>query len=77
MVPHQHDVDASAGMAGLVATAIHWHGIELDSYFDGVPGWGGTAGSVTPPIAAGQRFTAKFTPPRAGWSARPGAAPAL
>jgi FtsP/CotA-like multicopper oxidase with cupredoxin domain len=48
------------------ATAIHWHGIELDSYFDGVPGWGGTAGSVTPPIAAGQRFTAKFTPPRAG-----------
>jgi FtsP/CotA-like multicopper oxidase with cupredoxin domain len=48
------------------ATAIHWHGIELDSYFDGVPGWGGTAGSRTPPIAAGQQFTAKFTPPRAG-----------
>jgi FtsP/CotA-like multicopper oxidase with cupredoxin domain len=48
------------------ATAIHWHGIELDSYFDGVPGWGGTAGSITPPIATGQRFTAKFTPPRAG-----------
>ena len=47
-------------------TAIHWHGIELDSYFDGVPGWGGTAGSITPPIAAGQRFTARFTPPRAG-----------
>jgi FtsP/CotA-like multicopper oxidase with cupredoxin domain len=48
------------------ATAIHWHGIELESYFDGVPGWGGTAGSTTPPIAAGQRLTAKFTPPRAG-----------
>jgi FtsP/CotA-like multicopper oxidase with cupredoxin domain len=48
------------------ATAIHWHGIELDSYFDGVPGWGGAAGSTTAPIAAGQRFTAKFTPPRAG-----------
>lgn len=48
------------------ATAIHWHGIELDSYFDGVPGWGGTADRATPPIAAGQRFTAKFTPPRAG-----------
>jgi FtsP/CotA-like multicopper oxidase with cupredoxin domain len=47
-------------------TAIHWHGIELDSYFDGVPGWGGTVGSTTPPIAPGQRFTAKFTPPRAG-----------
>jgi FtsP/CotA-like multicopper oxidase with cupredoxin domain len=48
------------------ATAIHWHGIELDSYFDGVPGWGGTAGSITPPISGGQQFTAKFTPPRAG-----------
>jgi manganese oxidase len=48
------------------ATAIHWHGIELDSYFDGVPGWGGTVGSTTPPIDTGQRFTAKFTPPRAG-----------
>jgi FtsP/CotA-like multicopper oxidase with cupredoxin domain len=47
-------------------TAMHWHGIELDSYFDGVPGWGGTVGSTTPAIAPGQRFTAKFTPPRAG-----------
>jgi FtsP/CotA-like multicopper oxidase with cupredoxin domain len=47
-------------------TAIHWHGIELESYFDGVPGGGTTAGSVTSPIAAGQTFTAKFTPPRAG-----------
>jgi FtsP/CotA-like multicopper oxidase with cupredoxin domain len=47
-------------------TAVHWHGIELDSYFDGVPGWGGTTGSITPAIGAGQTFTAKFTPPRAG-----------
>ena len=48
------------------ATAIHWHGIELESYFDGVPGWGGTPGSTTPAIAPGQTFTARFTPPRAG-----------
>jgi FtsP/CotA-like multicopper oxidase with cupredoxin domain len=47
-------------------TAIHWHGIELESYFDGVPGWGGHSGSTTPAIAPGQTFTAKFTPPRAG-----------
>jgi FtsP/CotA-like multicopper oxidase with cupredoxin domain len=47
-------------------TAIHWHGIELDSYFDGVPGWGGHRGSTTPPIVPGGTFTAKFTPPRAG-----------
>jgi FtsP/CotA-like multicopper oxidase with cupredoxin domain len=48
------------------STAIHWHGIELESYFDGVPGWGGIPGSITPLIMPGQSFTAKFTPPRAG-----------
>ena len=47
-------------------TAIHWHGIELDSYFDGVPGWGGQSGNLAPPVASGQSFVAKFTPPRAG-----------
>jgi FtsP/CotA-like multicopper oxidase with cupredoxin domain len=47
-------------------TAIHWHGIELESYDDGVAGFGGTPGSVTPPVAAGGRFTARFTPSRAG-----------
>lgn len=47
-------------------TAIHWHGIELESYDDGVPGFGGGAGSVTPPVAAGGTFTARFTPSRAG-----------
>ncbi len=47
-------------------TAIHWHGIELESYDDGVPGFGGTTGSVTPPVLAGGSFTARFTPPRAG-----------
>ena len=47
-------------------TAIHWHGIELDSYDDGVPGFSGTGGSVTPPVAAGGTFTARFTPSRAG-----------
>ena len=47
-------------------TAIHWHGIELDSYFDGVPGWSGQAGNLAPPIAPGESFVAKFTPSRAG-----------
>jgi manganese oxidase len=47
-------------------TSVHWHGIELDSYFDGVPGWGGHPGSVTPVIAPGESFTAEMTPPRAG-----------
>ena len=47
-------------------TAIHWHGIELESFDDGVPGFGATAGSVTPPVAPGGSFTARFTPSRAG-----------
>jgi FtsP/CotA-like multicopper oxidase with cupredoxin domain len=47
-------------------TAIHWHGIELESYDDGVPGFGQSGASVTPPVAPGGTFTARFTPPRAG-----------
>lgn len=31
-------------------TAIHWHGIELESYYDGVPGWTGSAQQTTPAI---------------------------
>ena len=48
------------------ATAIHWHGIELESYYDGVPGWGGNGVSTTPSIEPGGRFVVRFTPPRAG-----------
>jgi FtsP/CotA-like multicopper oxidase with cupredoxin domain len=47
-------------------TAIHWHGIELESYYDGVAGWSGSASEITPPIAAGTSFTARMVPPRAG-----------
>src|SRR5436309_12363389 len=47
-------------------TAIHWHGIELESYYDGVPGLGGQPGNITPAIEPGQSFVAKFIPPRAG-----------
>lgn len=48
------------------ATSMHWHGIELDSYFDGVPGFSGHAGQIAPTVEPGQSFVAKFTPPRAG-----------
>ncbi|HLA71064.1 MAG TPA: multicopper oxidase domain-containing protein [Steroidobacteraceae bacterium] len=48
------------------ATAVHWHGIELESYFDGVPHWSGDSRNVTPHIAPGSSFVARFTPPRAG-----------
>jgi Putative multicopper oxidases len=48
------------------ATGIHWHGIELESYSDGVVGWSGTATRLAPLIAAGDSFTAHLTLPRAG-----------
>jgi FtsP/CotA-like multicopper oxidase with cupredoxin domain len=48
------------------ATSIHWHGIELESYYDGVHGWSGSDGSATPAIEPGSRFVVRFTPPRAG-----------
>ena len=47
-------------------TAIHWHGMELDSYYDGVHGWSGTELRVTPMIEPGASFVVRFTPPRAG-----------
>jgi manganese oxidase len=47
-------------------TAIHWHGIELESYYDGVPGWSGADKQITPPIAPGSSFVARMVPPRAG-----------
>ncbi|HET9276408.1 MAG TPA: multicopper oxidase domain-containing protein, partial [Gemmatimonadales bacterium] len=47
-------------------TAVHWHGIELESYFDGVPGFSGSGARLSPLIAPADSFVARFTPPRAG-----------
>jgi FtsP/CotA-like multicopper oxidase with cupredoxin domain len=47
-------------------TTVHWHGIELESYYDGVPGIGGSTDRRTPAIAPGKTFVVRFTPPRAG-----------
>jgi FtsP/CotA-like multicopper oxidase with cupredoxin domain len=47
-------------------TAVHWHGIELESFPDGVPGWSGTPARIMPPIQPGDSFVAEFVPPRAG-----------
>jgi len=47
-------------------TGVHWHGIELDSYYDGVAGWSGSTGHLAPRIAPNDSFVVRFTPPRAG-----------
>lgn len=46
--------------------AVHWHGIELESYYDGVPGVSGSGQRLLPAIEPGGSFVAQFTPPRAG-----------
>jgi len=48
------------------AAAIHWHGIELESFADGVPGWSGTGAMTMPFIMPGDSLTVRFTAPRAG-----------
>ena len=47
-------------------TSMHWHGIELDSYYDGVHGWSGAGRQVAPMIAPGGSFTVKIAPPHTG-----------
>jgi FtsP/CotA-like multicopper oxidase with cupredoxin domain len=47
-------------------TALHWHGMELESYYDGVHNWSGINRTLAPMIDAGGSFVVKFTPPRAG-----------
>lgn len=49
-----------------VPTSVHWHGIELDSYYDGVPGFSGAGSRLAPLIAPHDSFVVRFTPPRAG-----------
>ena len=49
------------------ATAtIHWHGIELESYYDGVGDWSGWNSFVAPPIAPNDSFVVRMTPQRPG-----------
>lgn len=46
--------------------AVHWHGIELESYSDGVTGWSGEGARLAPSIMPGDSFIARLTLPRPG-----------
>lgn len=48
------------------AVAIHWHGLELESWSDGVAGWSGQGSAVAPAILPGDTFVARLELPRAG-----------
>jgi FtsP/CotA-like multicopper oxidase with cupredoxin domain len=46
--------------------SVHWHGIEVESYFDGVADWSGSPGHTAPRIAPGDSFVVRLNPDRAG-----------
>ena len=47
-------------------SGVHWHGLEIESFPDGVPGFSGIGDKIMPPIPPGETFAAEFTPPRSG-----------
>lgn len=47
-------------------TAIHWHGLELESWSDGVAGFSGSGSKLAPSIAPSDSFVARLTLKRAG-----------
>jgi manganese oxidase len=46
--------------------AVHWHGLELRSLYDGVGHWSGHPGSTRPPVPSDDSMSVVITPPRAG-----------
>ncbi len=49
-----------------IPTGVHWHGLELDSWADGVPGWSASDGQMSPVIQPGEKFTYKLSLMRPG-----------
>lgn len=47
-------------------TTIHWHGLVIDSYYDGVAGWGNEGNRLAPLIQPGDSFIVRLTPSQAG-----------
>jgi FtsP/CotA-like multicopper oxidase with cupredoxin domain len=47
-------------------SGVHWHGLEIESFPDGVPDFSGMGNKIMPPIPPGGTFAAEFTPPRSG-----------
>jgi FtsP/CotA-like multicopper oxidase with cupredoxin domain len=49
-----------------VPTSVHWHGLDLDSWADGVPDYSASDGKMSPSIQPGEKFTYKLTLMRPG-----------
>src|ERR1700682_1130561 len=66
VLPRAQPVEIEVVNRSTQPTAIHWHGIELESYYDGVAGWTGTTQQTTPAIKPGESFAVRMAPPRVG-----------
>jgi FtsP/CotA-like multicopper oxidase with cupredoxin domain len=49
-----------------IPTSIHWHGLEIDSWADGVPNWSASDGRRSPIVEPGDEFTYKLSLMRPG-----------
>jgi FtsP/CotA-like multicopper oxidase with cupredoxin domain len=49
-----------------VPLSVHWHGMELESWYDGVGGFSGMGAAMRAPITPRDSFVVRFTPPRSG-----------
>jgi FtsP/CotA-like multicopper oxidase with cupredoxin domain len=45
---------------------VHWHGVELESYYDGVGHWSGQPGNTRGMIPPADTMSVYITPPRSG-----------
>jgi FtsP/CotA-like multicopper oxidase with cupredoxin domain len=48
------------------SSGVHWHGLEIESFPDGIADFSGIGTKIMPPIPPGGTFAAEFTPPRSG-----------
>lgn len=49
-----------------IPTGVHWHGLELEAWADGVPGYSASQGRVSPVIEPGAFFTYRLSMMRPG-----------
>src|SRR5437667_5006974 len=47
-------------------TSMHWHGLEVESFYDGVPAFSGIKPELAPAIAPNDSFDVRITPTRTG-----------
>jgi FtsP/CotA-like multicopper oxidase with cupredoxin domain len=59
-------VDVTVRNTMSIPTGVHWHGLELDSWADGVPNLSASAGRMSPVIEPGESFTYRLSMMRPG-----------